>query len=53
MFSVTEALSLNTAEVTTSEFSPAAAIVRLGGAGVNGALDLGLDEKFRLGRLGT
>ena len=31
MFSVTEALSLNTAEVTTSEFSPAAAIVRLGG----------------------
>lgn len=35
MFSVTEALSLNTAEVTTSEFSPAAAIVRLGGAGVN------------------
>ena len=31
MFSVTEALSLNTAEVTTSEFSPAAAIMRLGG----------------------
>ncbi len=33
MFSVTEALSLNTAEAATSTFAPAAAIVRLGWGG--------------------